>query len=78
MGAVQAHASDIADKAAALDDALRRIKDLEASIVRKNPRKDGQPHTDRTQQVAQPANRVQEGINGGPPLLPGRIQRGKR
>ena len=88
VGGVQAHAPRALptreprvggdSSTAALDQLVQRVQTLEASTVRKAPRKDGNPHTDRTQEVAQPANRVQMGINGGPPLLPGRIQRGKR
>ncbi len=53
-----------------------RLAELEASAVRKNPRKDGAPHTDRTKTPKDPvdsaANRRQDRA-GMPGRLPGRL-----
>ena len=51
-----------------------RLADLEASAVRKNPRKDGAAHTDRTKAVDAPTNRPQvRGATHVPGRLPGRL-----
>jgi hypothetical protein len=49
----------------------QRLGDLEASAVRKNPRKDGQPHTDRTKPPAAEVAPAQAGQRPAhwPPLL---------
>ena len=59
---------------ASIDRLQARLAAIEASAVRKNPRKDGQPHTDRTKAVDIPANSQQEGKPAHVPgRLPGRI-----
>lgn len=69
----QAHGEGQSKAVAALQE---RLAQLEASAVRKNPRKDGQPHTDRTKApVAPPANTRQEERDHAPSRLPGRIER---
>lgn len=58
------------------EEVLRRIAEIEASMVRKYPRKDGQPHTDRSKTpVDKQTNKPQTGttIPGAPGRLPGRI-----
>jgi hypothetical protein len=51
-----------------------RLAQLEASAVRKNPRKDGKPHTDRTKvAVDSGPNKLQEGLRHAPGRLPGRL-----
>ena len=65
----------------AIDRLQARLAELEASAVRKNPRKDGQPHTDRTRVPAEPptdvvvdaaSNNRQERPHA-PGRLPGRL-----
>lgn len=69
----QAHEGGPSKAVAALQE---RLAQLEASAVRKNPRKDGQPHTDRTKTpVVPPANTRQEEREHAPSRLPGRIER---
>lgn len=60
----------------------KRLSELEASAVRKNPRRDGQPHTDRTKanstqlassSVDNASNKPQEGRPYAPARLPGRL-----
>lgn len=53
----------------------QRLAALEASVVRKNPRKDGASHTDRSQPVDAPANKSQKEAPHVPGRLPGRIGR---
>lgn len=65
-----------AGEGGALEKLHARIAELEASAVRKNPRKDGKPHTDRTKAPVDSAtNRSQEGRSRVPGRLPGRIER---
>jgi hypothetical protein len=63
----------------ALKELTERMGALEASAVRKNPRKDGKPHTDRTKPaqaaVASATNTGDEEGDHAPPKLPGRIER---
>ncbi len=65
--------ADGGGQAAALKGIAERMARLEASAVRKHPRKDGAPHTDRT--VAKVTNTGDEAEDHAPPKLPGRIER---
>lgn len=60
----------------AVKDLQARLAELEASTVRKNPRKDGQPHTDRTKAPpvdAAPNSRQEVRPAHAPQRLPGRL-----
>lgn len=62
----------------ALKELMERLGALEASAVRKSPRKDGKPHTDRTKPVqaaVAPATNTGDEGDHAPPKLPGRIER---
>jgi hypothetical protein len=51
-GGREAEGAGSADRAETIRVLQARLAELEASAVRKHPRKDGQPHTDRTKQPA--------------------------
>lgn len=74
-GAGQAQALPQGETRTAIEKLAQRLGELEASAVRKSPRKDGQPHTDRTKPpaaVAEPPNRGQtRAVSHGPALLSG-------